>query len=208
MDLLNPAKTMLPNDPSEYGIVLLAYLIGSIPFSLMLAKIAGIGDIRTQGSGNVGATNVLRTGGKLLGVIALALDAGKAAFAVYLAQQYATPMLALLCAIAAVLGHIFPVWLKFKGGRGVAATLGVLCIIHWPLGVGVIGTWLVAFAITRVSSLSALLAMFTAPTLALYQAHTLGYEIVYVTIILSIIVVLAHKSNIQRLLHGEESKLL
>src|SRR5687767_5336877 len=138
--------------------LLAGYLLGSIPFGLVLTKAAGLGDIRQIGSGNIGATNVLRTGNKPLALATLLLDGGKGAIAALIAAQF-SPLLAVIAGGAALLGHLFPVWLRFKGGKGVATTLGTLIAINWMVGVAACLTWLaVAFAL-RISSLSALAAV-------------------------------------------------
>ncbi|MCC7259836.1 MAG: glycerol-3-phosphate 1-O-acyltransferase PlsY, partial [Alphaproteobacteria bacterium] len=179
------------------------YLIGSIPFGLILTRLAGLGDIRTIGSGNIGATNVLRTGNKKLAALTLFLDGFKGYLAVMLAFQYADewhcwPCVAALCA---VLGHNFPVWLKFKGGKGVATTLGVMLAINWVLGLVIAATWLVTFFFTRVSSLSALVSAVLAPVYAYFLADI---PLTILTSILSCMLIYRHKANISRILKGEE----
>jgi len=135
---------------------LFAYLLGSIPFGLLLTRAAGVGDIRSMGSGNIGATNVLRTGGKKLAALTLLLDAGKGAAAVLISGSFMPP-LGQIAAMGAVLGHMFPVWLKFKGGKGVAPGIGVITALNWPTGALVFALWLPIVAITRISSLSTLI---------------------------------------------------
>src|ERR1700761_649385 len=133
------------------GSLLLGYLLGSIPFGLLLTKAAGLGDIRSIGSGNIGATNVLRTGNKGLAAITLLLDGGKGAAAVLLGQALGDHAVALYVGLAAVLGHLFPVWLRFKGGKGVATGLGVLLGAFWPVGGIACGMWLLIFSVFRIS---------------------------------------------------------
>jgi glycerol-3-phosphate acyltransferase PlsY len=180
------------------------YLLGSIPFGLVLTKLAGLGDIRSIGSGNIGATNVLRTGRKGLAAATLILDGAKGAVAVLIAAQWSQD-LALMAGYGAILGHLFPVWLRFNGGKGVATTLGILLAIAWPVGVAACLTWLVAAAVFRYSSLSALLAVAFAPAYAWYLIG--DPQIVWFSSLLAILVWVKHHSNIKRLLRGEEPKI-
>lgn len=184
--------------------LVIGYLLGSIPFGLVLTKPFGI-DLRTVGSGNIGATNVLRTGRKDLALATLLLDSGKGAIAAGLAWAVFGPGLApLVAGVAAVLGHNFPVWLKFKGGKGVATTLGVLLVTAWPVGVAALLTWLVMAAVFRFSSLAALTALAAAPVYALGwsdHAHALAF------LLLAILGWVRHHENIRRLLAGTESKI-
>ncbi len=183
---------------------LLGYLLGSIPFGLVLTRLAGLGDIRTIGSGNIGATNVLRTGNKPLALATLLLDSGKGALAALLALWAAGPDAALLAAGGAMLGHTFPVWLGFKGGKGVATALGVLLAVAWPVGVGACLTWLVVAALFRISSLSALVALALAPVTALWLA---GTPVAVLALFIAVLVFIRHDANIRRLLKGEEPKI-
>lgn len=189
-------------DTSILISIFVSYLAGSIPFGLLVSKAGGLGDIRTQGSGNIGATNVLRVGNKKLALLTLALDFAKGALPVWLfsAQGEMTAHAAML---AAVLGHMFPVWLKFKGGKGVATTLGVLLGLHYPLLLVTGGVWLAVFAATRISSLSALTCFAIAPV-AMY--FMLGAQPALICALLSALVWWRHKENIRRLLKGEEPK--
>ena len=148
---------------------LIGYLLGSIPFGLVLSRLAGYGDIRKIGSGNIGATNVLRTGNKLLAALTLILDSGKGAFAVLIAQQFGSDA-AVLAGAGSMLGHTFPIWLGFKGGKGVATALGVLLAISWPVGLIACATWLLVAAVLRYSSLSALVALGISPVVGWYFA--------------------------------------
>lgn len=184
--------------------LLLGYLIGSIPFGLVLTRLAGLGDLRARGSGNIGATNVLRTGRKDLAAATLILDAGKGAAAVLVAWQWG-PDIALMAAYGSVLGHLFPVWLKFHGGKGVATTLGVHLALALPMGAAACATWLAVAALTRYSSLAALISVAAAPAFAWWLMHDL--QLVQYAIVIAVIVWLRHWENIGRLLRGRESKI-
>lgn len=180
------------------------YLLGSVPFGLVLTRMAGHGDIREIGSGNIGATNVLRTGNKFLAALTLICDSGKGAAAAYLLIYFVGTDAGLIAGFAAVVGHNFPVWLGFKGGKGFATTLGVLLVTSWPVGIGAIATWLVTAAVFRYSSLSALTAMASAPALAWWfetQEH------VVMAAGLAVLSFIRHHENIARLIRGEESKI-
>jgi acyl phosphate:glycerol-3-phosphate acyltransferase len=181
-----------------------AYLLGSIPFGLVLARLAGYGDIRAIGSGNIGATNVLRTGNKGLAAATLILDVAKGAAAVLLAAPFG-PAVAAVAAIAVFLGHLFPVWLGFRGGKGVATGLGVLLAYVWPVGVLALVTWLIIALATRYSSLAALVASVLAPL----DAWLLTHEALRTGVIavLAVLVVARHWSNIDRLIRGTEGKI-
>ena len=181
----------------------LGYLLGSIPFGLLLAKAAGKGDIRQVGSGNIGATNVLRTGSKWLAAAVLLLDAGKGFLAVWLTSRW-LPDAAALAALGAVAGHCFPVWLKFKGGKGVATALGVCLGLGWPIGAAYAVAWLAMLAITRISSLSGMMAAVTAPVAA---GFLVGEELIPVLAVIALIVVAKHRENITRLRAGAEPKI-
>jgi len=180
------------------------YLLGSIPFGLVLTRMAGLGDIRTIGSGNIGATNVLRTGNKGLAAATLILDSGKGAFAVVLASWHLSHEAAAIAGLFAVLGHNFPVWLKFKGGKGVATTLGVLLAVAWPVGLAACGTWLAVAAILRYSSLAALVALALSPFYALIWSDT---WVTMTALILAVLAIFRHRANIQRLVTGTEPKI-
>jgi acyl phosphate:glycerol-3-phosphate acyltransferase len=182
---------------------LLGYLIGSIPFGLLLAKAAGKGDIRQIGSGNIGATNVLRTGSKGLAAAVLLLDAGKGLTVVLAAWRW-FPEAVSLAALAAVIGHCFPVWLKFKGGKGVATNAGVSFGLGWPIGLAYAIVWLAVLAIARISSLAGMSAVVA----AVVAAALLGYErFVPVLAAIAALVIWLHRANIARLLKGEEPKV-
>jgi len=181
----------------------IGYLIGSIPFGLVLTRMAGLEDIRTIGSGNIGATNVLRTGRKGLAAATLLLDAGKAAAAALVFAQWGD-IAGLLAGFFAVLGHNFPVWLKFQGGKGVAATLGLIIAVAWPAGLMACATWLLVAAVFRYSSLAALAALALSP---LYMYWTAPGPPVIMATLLALLGIARHHQNIHRLLKGEESKI-
>jgi glycerol-3-phosphate acyltransferase PlsY len=191
----------------HYMALFLGYLLGSIPFGLLLTRAAGLGDIRKIGSGNIGATNVLRTGNKPLALLTLLLDGGKGAAAVLIAR-YAFPSLApeiaLFAGAGAILGHLYPVWLGFKGGKGVATGLGILLALDWRVGALACVTWLAVALIFRFSSLSALLAFFLAPLYAWLMA---GPRLAIFALLLGALVWWRHRENIRRLLKGEEPKI-
>jgi glycerol-3-phosphate acyltransferase PlsY len=189
--------------PAMIAAAVLGYLLGSIPFGLILTRMAGLGDIRKIGSGNIGATNVLRTGNKGLALATLLLDGGKGAAAVLLARTV-DPELAVIAGGAAFLGHLFPVWLRFKGGKGVATALGTLLALNWMVGVLACLTWLLVALTFRYSSLSALLAIALSPV----YAYFLGtMDQVWFGIGLAVLVWIRHHENIRRLLKGEEPKI-
>ncbi len=179
------------------------YLLGSIPFGVALTRLAGLGDIRGIGSGNIGATNVLRTGHKRLAALTLALDGGKGAAAVLIGSSFG-PDMAVTAATGAVIGHLFPVWLRFRGGKGVATTLGVLIAIAWPVGVLSCLTWIAVAAAFRISSLSAIVSLGLSPFYAWWLADAQRVELAG---LLAVIVILRHHANIRRLIKGEEPKI-
>ena len=180
------------------------YLLGSVPFGLVLVRLAGLGDIRAIGSGNIGATNVLRTGNKGLALATLVLDGGKGAIAVLIARYVIGEDAVAWAGFAAVLGHNFPVWLGFKGGKGVATTLGTLMAASWPVGIGCCLTWVVVAALFRISSLSALVALAAAPIYAYYAS---GPDLALMAAGMTVLGFIRHHQNIKRLLHGEEPKI-
>lgn len=184
---------------------ILAYLLGSIPFGLVLTRMAGYGDIRKIGSGNIGATNVLRTGNKPLALLTLLLDGGKGAITVLIARYFGHEDAALAAGLFSILGHCFPVWLKFQGGKGVATTLGMFLALAPYTGLVAIGTWLVMAALFRISSLAALIAMISTPVSAYVIYH--NPVLAGVSFFVAAFVWYRHKTNIQRLLKGEEPKI-
>ena len=188
------------------------YLLGSIPFGLIAAKLGGQGDIRSIGSGNIGATNVLRTGRKDLALITLLGDGGKGAVAVFIAwlltrnaggQAQAT--LTALAGGSAFLGHLFPVWLKFKGGKGVATFFGTLLAAAWPVGLAAGATWIAMAFLFRISSLAALTAAALAPIFVFLLDRP--YPIAVMALFMGVLIYIRHKDNIGRLLKGEEPKI-
>jgi len=183
---------------------LLGALLGSIPFGLILTRAAGLGDIRTIGSGNIGATNVLRTGRKDLAAATLVLDAGKGAAAVLLAGVLWDPAAAAAAGVGAVLGHLFTPWLGFQGGKGVATGLGTLLALAFPAGLGACAVWLAIAAVTRISSASALAAFLLAPALAWGFGGTTP---ALALLVISALVIWRHQGNIRRLLDGTEPRI-
>jgi glycerol-3-phosphate acyltransferase PlsY len=179
------------------------YLLGSVPFGLLLAMAAGKGDIRSIGSGNIGATNVLRTGSKGLAAATVLLDGGKGFVAVWLAWRY-LPDVAPLAALGAVIGHCFPVWLGFRGGKGVATALGACLGLAWPIGLAYAIVWLAMLAVTRISSVGGMSAVAAAPIAA---AATGRLDLVPVLAAIALIVVWLHRENIARLRAGTEPKV-
>jgi glycerol-3-phosphate acyltransferase PlsY len=197
-DHISHAQHALPS------LLLLGYLLGSIPFGLLLTKLAGLGDIRAIGSGNIGATNVLRTGRKGLAAATLILDALKGTAAVCIGQYYGGETGALAAGFASYIGHCFPIWLKLKGGKGVATFLGVLLGLHWPTMVLSALLWLATAAAARYSSLSALVASLAAPIILVLFGE---YAIAAVAALMTLIIWIRHHSNIARLLAGQEAKI-
>jgi glycerol-3-phosphate acyltransferase PlsY len=188
--------------------IILAYLLGSIPFGLLLTKMAGLGDIRSIGSGNIGATNVLRTGKKWLAALTLLLDGGKGAVPILMAHVLlndTNPDFIPLAGFAALIGHLFPVWLNFKGGKGVATAIGIITALAWPYGLGVMLTWMAVAALTRFSSLAALVSLGLVPFLGLSLQHNFCDCVLF--FIIAALVFWKHAANIQRLINGTEPKI-
>ncbi len=183
---------------------LLAYLLGSIPFGLVMARLFGLGDIRKIGSGNIGATNVLRTGNRLAALLTLIGDAGKGAAAVLIARQFGGEDLAGVAGAAAMLGHLYPVFLGFRGGKGVATFLGTLLALSFPVGLAACATWLAVALIFRISSLAALVAAALAPLYALWFVHKHTAALV---LFMALLIFYRHGANIRRLLAGKEPKI-
>ena len=179
------------------------YALGSIPFGLVLTKMAGLQDIRTIGSGNIGATNVLRTGNKGLAAATLLLDALKASFAIIIVSQWQAD-LGVSAALGAFIGHLYPVWLRFQGGKGVATYLGCLLALFWPAAIAFALVWLAVAAITRYSSMAALIASLVSPLVVLYFDHGAEAELF---VALAILLWFKHRPNIERLLAGTEGRI-
>lgn len=180
------------------------YLIGSIPFGVVVARLMGLGNLRDIGSGNIGATNVLRTGSKPAAAATLILDGAKGAVALLLARKLAGEDAAQIAALAAMLGHCYPVWLKFKGGKGVATFLGILLALAWPAGLAACLTWLLAAAITRMSSMGGLVAAAASSILVVLTGYGNAYLL---CVVLTIIIVWRHRANIARIKAGTEPKI-
>lgn len=180
------------------------YLLGSLPFGLLVTRMAGLGDIRKIGSGNIGATNVLRTGRKDLAALTLIFDFGKGGAAVLIGSNWG-PDIALTAGFGAVLGHLFPVWLLFRGGKGVATTLGTLLAAAWPVGLAACAAWLLVAGLFRYSSLASLLSLAASPLFAWWLIGDL--QLVEFCGLVAALVWLRHLSNIKRLLKGEESRI-
>jgi len=187
---------------AQWGVI--GYLLGSIPFGVLISGVMGLGDLRKIGSGNIGATNVLRTGNKFAAAATLILDGGKGAVAVLISMLFAAADAAQLAAFAAFVGHCFPVWLRFKGGKGVATFLGILLMIAWPVGIAACLTWLVTAFALRISSLSALVAAILAPI----WAALLGFTTISgLSAALAVLIFYRHSANISRIIAGNEPKI-
>ena len=184
--------------------LILGYLLGSIPFGLILTKLAGTQDLRSIGSGNIGATNVLRTGRKGLAAATLICDALKGTIAVVIAGNFGGPNAAMLAALGAFLGHLFPVWLKFKGGKGVAVYIGVLIGLFWPAAVVFCAMWLATAFTSRYSSLSALVASFLTPIFLWWFGHA---ALASLFAVLTMLLFYMHRENIKRLQAGTEGRI-
>ena len=184
-------------------IALGAYLLGAVPFGIVITRGLGFGYLRQIGSGNIGATNVLRTGNRWAALMTLLLDAGKGGIAVVIARQFGPSDAEQLAALAAFLGHLFPIWLGFRGGKGVATFLGTLILLAWPVGLASCATWLVTFALTRISSLSALIAALS----VVFWLGISGYsDMIALGASLAALILWRHEANIKRLLAGTEPR--
>ena len=182
----------------------IGYLLGSIPFGLIFVWLTGSGDVRKVGSGSIGATNVLRTGKYAVAALTLLFDALKGAAAVLIAQHFWGLDAALFAALAAFLGHLFPVWLGFKGGKGIAVSLGILLALYWPVGLLAFASWGAVLAVFRISSLSALAAAIATP---IYMALFHRPHEAVLAVVLAVLAFIAHRDNIRRLLRGEEPRV-
>ena len=196
-DVTSPALILLL-------VAVASYLLGSISFGLVITRALGLGDLRQIGSGNIGATNVLRTGNRAAAAATLTLDAAKGAVAVLLARALVGPDAAQVAALFAFLGHLYPVWLKFSGGKGVATFLGTLLALAWPVGLAACATWAVTAAVSRISSLSALVAAGLAPVWLLLFGRG---QMLALVVILAALVFLRHGANIARLHAGTEPRI-
>jgi len=185
-------------------VAITSYLIGSVPFGLILAKLLGLGNLRDIGSGNIGATNVLRTGNKLAAILTLVFDLGKGTLAVLTASLFYGEAAAQIAGLASFLGHCFPVWLKFKGGKGVATFIGILLALYWPAGILTCLTWISTAFISRISSLSALISS----AASIFWIWLLDKpDAVFVITTLTIFIWLRHRNNISRIIAGTETKI-
>ncbi len=182
----------------------LAYLLGSVPFGVVITRVMGLGDLRSIGSGNIGATNVLRTGNKAAAAATLVLDAGKGAVAVLVARAVFGETAAMVAGLAAFLGHLFPVWLGFRGGKGVATFLGIMLALAWPVGIAACLTWLATAFASRFSSLAALVAAAATPVWLWVFGRT---DAVWLGVALAVLVFVRHHTNIRRLLAGTEPRI-
>ncbi len=198
----------MPDFTSSTGLMIavavLSYLLGSVPFGIVITRMMGLGDLRQIGSGNIGATNVLRTGNKRAAAATLILDAAKGAVAVLVARAAVGEDAAQLAALCSFLGHLFPVWLNFKGGKGVATFLGTLLALDWWVGLACCATWAVAAAITRISSLSALTAAALATVWLIVFREG---QMIFLVVILTILVYIRHAANLKRIKQGTDPRI-
>ncbi|NTT85640.1 glycerol-3-phosphate 1-O-acyltransferase PlsY [Tabrizicola fusiformis] len=185
-------------------VAVLAYLLGSVPFGIVITRALGLGDLRKIGSGNIGATNVLRTGNKGAALATLVLDAAKGGIAVLIARAMVGEDAAQLAGLTAFLGHLYPVWLGFKGGKGVATFLGTLLALAWPVGLAVCATWLVTAILTRISSLSALVAAASSALWLFFFNHG---QMLALAVVLTLLVYVRHWANLERIKAGTEPKI-
>lgn len=205
----------LANENFPAAVALFAavgYLLGSIPFGVLITRGAGLGDVRSIGSGNIGATNVLRTGRKDLALLTLLLDGGKGVLAVLVARfllldslQQTSITLATVAGGSAFLGHLFPVWLRFKGGKGVATFFGVLIAAAWPIGLAAMAAWLLAAAASRYSSLAAIVAVIAAPNFAAFTGQP--RPVIVLAVVMGVLILLKHRANLARLRAGTEPRI-
>ena len=193
----------MPDFTSSSGLMLvvavLSYLLGSVPFGIVITRAMGLGDLRAIGSGNIGATNVLRTGNKRAAAATLILDAAKGGVAVLLARALVGEDAAQVAGLMSFLGHLFPVWLGFRGGKGVATFLGTLLALCWPVGLACCATWAVAAAVTRISSLAALSSLW----LVVFQQG----QMIFLVMILTVLVYIRHWANLERIKKGTEPRI-
>jgi glycerol-3-phosphate acyltransferase PlsY len=198
----------MPELVTSQGMLLLtavlSYLLGSVPFGVLVTRAMGLGDLRAIGSGNIGATNVLRTGNKGAALATLLLDGGKGAAAVLLARWLVGEDAAQVAGLAAFLGHLYPVWLGFKGGKGVATFLGVLLALNWIVGAAACATWLLTAVVTRTSSIAALVA---AASSGLWILLLTNSSLLILSLILTVLIYVRHSANLKRLKAGTEPKI-
>ena len=185
-------------------VILFAYLIGSIPFGIIISKIMGLGNLRNIGSGNIGATNVLRTGNKLAAILTLIFDLLKGAIAVIITYYIFNDTTAQIAALSSFLGHCFPIWLKFKGGKGVATFIGISLALYWPAGILICLTWVLTAFLSRISSLSALISSLS----SILWVWILGVpSAVFIMTVLTILIWYRHIENIKRIIKNSEPKI-
>ena len=183
---------------------LIGYLAGSVPFGMVMARVMGLGNLREIGSGNIGATNVLRTGSKPAAAATLVLDAAKGAVVLLIARATAGEDAAQVAALAAMIGHCYPVWLRFNGGKGVATFLGIVLALAWPVGLACCAVWLIAAAASRMSSVGGLLSAAFSSVLVMVMGYGTGYLL---CVVLSLIIIWRHRANIARIREGSEPKI-
>ncbi|HEX9931868.1 MAG TPA: glycerol-3-phosphate 1-O-acyltransferase PlsY [Allosphingosinicella sp.] len=188
------------------GALLIGYLFGSIPFGVVLTRLAGAGDLRAIGSGNIGATNVLRTGRKGLAAATLLLDALKGAAAIFLVRLVypGEPQLDPLAAFGALIGHLYPLWLRFRGGKGVATFLGIVAALHWPIALAAAAVWLTMLGLTRYSSLAGMTMALAAPVAAAFAGR---FDLALLLLGFGLLIVWKHRSNLERLMSGTEPRV-
>jgi acyl phosphate:glycerol-3-phosphate acyltransferase len=198
----------MPDLVTSQGMLLLTamfgYLLGSIPFGILVTRVMGLGDLRQIGSGNIGATNVLRTGNKRAALATLLLDGAKGAVAVLVARWFLAEDAAQVAGLAAFLGHLFPIWLGFRGGKGVATFLGLLLALDWRVGLAVCGTWLLVAALGRVSSIAAL---FAAASSALWILALTDGRLLVLAMVLTVLIYIRHYENLKRIKAGTEPRI-
>lgn len=199
-----PLSSLVSISPGALSGLAVGYLLGSIPFGLLFGYAFGAGDVRKIGSHSIGATNVLRTGNYAAAALTLLFDALKGAAAVAFTWGYIGPDAALFAGLGAFLGHLYPIWLKFRGGKGIAVSLGILSALYWPVALLALATWGVVVAVFRISSLSALVAAALTPVY--FVAFGKDHE-AFLAVILAVFVFVAHRSNIRRLLRGDEPRI-
>lgn len=199
---------LLPSVSNPFSVLLiwiaLGYGLGSIPFGVLLTRVMGLGNLRDIGSGNIGATNVLRTGNKAAAALTLCLDAGKGAAAVLLARALAGEDAAQLAGLASFIGHCFPIWLSFKGGKGVATFLGLVLALGWPVGIACCVTWLAVAKLSKISSVGGMSAAVLSPIWAVVMGYSTAATLCAA---LAVIILIRHHENITRLMAGTESKI-